>query len=515
MVRLICPGFIENPEILSVEDIKAYEINNVWHGLPLLNLMENAGRAVADAIECKLGKVKGKRIVIFAGKGGNGGDAIVAGRHLSSRGANILIYLLYDPNSIEHKDTQLNLNFLRKSSNVEIKHLSDPRDYSPLEADALIDGVFGIGIKGKIREPAFSALKAFNESKGYRVSVDVPSGVDPDTGEVAEGSAIADLTVTMQAIKPGLLKENASQYVGELLVAEIGMIKDSETYAGPGDVISRIPKRPKDAKKGGNGRVLTIGGSYHYLGAPYYASSSALLSGADLSFLASPEKVAYAVSQNNPGIIPIPLKGDYISKESIGLLKREVTRADTIIIGPGLGTSDETKEAVIEFIESVRGKPLIIDADALKALAEREIKLWESVVLTPHRGEASLLAKKDGDPQDLSKEIARRYSCTVIVKAPVDVICEPSGSCRYNKTGVPSMAVGGTGDVLTGVIGGFLARKVALENKAKPLHIVSAAAYVVGRAGELAFKEKGENITAIDVMQKIRDAIKEAWEYGR
>ena len=343
----------------------------------------------------------------------------------------------------------------------------------------------------------------------------MPTGVDPETGNVAEGAAIADVTITMHSLKPGLIKDEAKHYVGDIMVAEIGIIKDSEIYSGPGDVLFRIPKRPKDAIKGGNGKVLTIGGSYHYFGAPYYASSAALLSGADLSFLASPEKVAISAAQNNPGIIPFPLEGDYLNENHISELAEEAKRVDVVAIGPGLGNKEETKEAVIKLINLLKGKPIVIDADALKSIANSDIKLWEEAVLTPHRGEAALLAGRTGDPEELSIEIANKYNATVIVKGPVDVICLPKGKCRYNKTGHPAMAVGGTGDVLTGIISGFLSRRITLMKNANTLHVVTAAAYISGKAGELAVKEKGENITALDVLNNIQNAIKETEVYTR
>ncbi len=508
----ICPGFIKEPQVLRIEDIRSYEINNVSNGIPLLLLMENAGRAVADAIECKIGDLKNKKIIVYAGKGGNGGDALVASKHLALRGADVTIYLLYDYNLVEHQDTLVNLKSLINSKMIKIVHFDDPSQYKPQDADVLIDGILGIGVKGKLREPIASALKAFNSSTGLRVAIDVPTGIDPETGFIAEGSAIVDLTITMHSLKPGLLKEEVKHYAGEILVAEIGLIKDSEIFAGPGDVLFRIPKRPKNAIKGGNGKVLTIGGSYHYFGAPFYVSSAALLSGADLSFLASPEKVAYAAAQNNPGIIPFPLNGDYLNKDHITLLLEEAKRVDVIAIGPGLGNKEETKETVIELINSLKGKPIVIDADALKALADADIKLWDNAILTPHRGEAALLAKREGDPEDLAKEISKKYNATVIVKAPIDVICSPKGKCRYNKSGHPAMAVGGTGDVLTGIISGFLARRIALTNDPDALNVVAASAYVSGRAGEIAVKNKGQNITAVDVLNSIQNVLKEIEE---
>ena len=518
MPGLECPGFLKAADVWTVEDTRAYETNTVWLGIPLLLLMENAGRAVADAVECYLGSARGKRVVVYAGKGGNGGDAIVAARHLAARGADVTVYLLYDPKLVEHEDARLNLEALLKSRTIRVVHYDDPRDYRPEDADVLIDGILGIGVRGKLREPVASALAAFNASKGFRVAVDVPTGLDPDTGDAVEGTARVDVTVTMHTLKPGLLAEKARPYVGEVLVAEVGMPREAYLLAGPGDVAARVPQRPRDAYKGGNGKVLTVGGSYHYYGAPFYAASAALLAGADLSFLAAPQDVARSAASSNPGIIPVPLKGEILTEEVVDAVVEEARRVDAVAIGPGLGTAEETKRAVVRILEAVRGKPTVIDADALKAVAELKPRLWPEAVLTPHRGEARLLAGHDGDPAQLAQEIAKAYGATVLLKAPKppgDVICSPDGRCRYNVTGHPAMAVGGTGDVLTGITAGFLARRAALSKTLDPLHIAAAAAWVSGRAGELAVRDRGENITTLDVLARVQDAIREARSYMR
>ncbi len=513
-----CPGFLRSPETWTVEDTRAYETNTVWLGIPLLLLMENAGRAVADAVECFLGDVRGKRVVVYAGKGGNGGDAMVAARHLSDRGADVTVYLLYDPKLVEHEDARLNLQATQRGRTVKLIHYDDPKQYRPEDADALIDGILGIGVKGRLREPVASALAAFNASKGLKVAVDVPTGLDPDTGEAVEGTARVDVTVTMHTLKPGLLAERAKPYVGQVLVAEVGMPRDAYILAGPGDVAARVPQRPRDAYKGGNGRVLTIGGSYHYYGAPFYAASAALLAGADLSFLAAPEAVARSAASANPGIIPVPLKGDIIEVSSLEALVEEAKRVHAVAIGPGLGTAKETKDFVASFLEAIRGKPVVIDADALKVVAEVRPRLWPEAVLTPHRGEARMLAGHDGQPEQLAPEIAKGYGATVLLKAPKpqgDVICSPDGRCRYNITGHPGMAVGGTGDVLTGILAGFMGRRAALSKVLDPLHIAAAAAWTSGRAGEMAVEAKGENITALDVLNMVQGAIREARSYMR
>jgi hydroxyethylthiazole kinase-like uncharacterized protein yjeF len=505
-----CPGLRPASEapVASVEDVRAIEYNAVWLGIPLTLLMENAGRSVADAIECRLGDVRGKRVVVYAGRGGNGGDSIVAARHLAARGAKVEVYLVYHEKLVEHPDARMNLEALLKSGYARVKRVRSPSDLEPVEADVVIDGLLGIGIVGRLLEPVASAARAFSKSKGLRVSVDVPTGVDPDTGQAAEGAAEADITVTFHAVKPGLLKEPGRLYAGEVLVAEIGIPPEAEVQAGPGDVAHRIPPRPRDAHKGVGGRVLVVGGSSLYFGAPALASMAAYRAGADLAFLAAPRRVAESAAGWSPAIIPRPLEGDHLTPAHVDLVLEEASKAHAVALGPGLGLAGETVEAVDRILRELRGKPLVIDADGLKAVAKLGVSLWPEAILTPHRGEARLLLGEENvEPAEAARRIAREYQATVIVKGPVDYICEPSGRCRENRTGVPAMSTGGTGDILTGVTAAFLARRASLGLPLKTLHVAAAAAFTVGRAGEEAYKERGGGMTAIDVLDKVSGII--------
>lgn len=507
-----CPGLrpVSEAPVMDVEDIRAIEVNTVWLGVPLTLLMENAGRSVADVIECRLGDVRGKRVVVYAGRGGNGGDSIVAARHLAARGARVEVYLVYPEELVDHPDTRMNLEALLRSGYARVRRVRSPSDLEPVEADAVIDGLLGIGVQGRLLEPVASAARAFSKSRGLRVSVDIPTGVDPDTGQAAEGAAQADVTVTFHAAKPGLVREPGKLYAGEVLVAEIGSPPEAETLAGPGDVAHRIPPRPRDAYKGVGGRVLVVGGSSLYFGAPALASMAAYRAGADLAFLAAPRRVAESAAEWSPIIIPRPLDGDYLSPAHVDLVLEEASKVHVVAMGPGLGLAGETVEAVGRILGELRGKPLVIDADALKALAKLRVSLWPEAVLTPHRGEARMLLGEEAEPAEAARRIAREYQATVIVKGPIDYICEPSGRCRENRTGVPAMSTGGTGDVLTGILAAFLARRVSLGMPLKTLHVAAAAAFVSGRAGEEAYRERGGGMTAIDVLDKVSTVVERA-----
>jgi len=511
---LICPGVREaSPEeAVSVEDMRAWEVNSVWWGVSLSKLMENAGRAVADAISCIVGDVRDRRVVVYAGRGGNGGDGIVAARHLASRGANVEVHLVFDPALTTHPDTRENLAYILKSTRVKVVTPYSRGWLEATDADIAIDAILGVGVRGPLRSPVRDAVKAFNETRGLRVAVDVPTGLDPDTGVAAEGAARADVTVTMHKPKRGLYANQGPLYAGRVLVADIGLPREAEEYAGPGDVASRIPVRPPEAYKGLGGRVLVIGGSQYYVGAPVIAAKAAAVSGADLVYLAAPQHIAFQATVENLYIIPI-VRGP--PEEFLENLRRLLARVHVVVFGPGMGVTEETRRILEFLVDNMRGRPLVIDADGLKILAELKPRLWSEAILTPHRGEAGMLLGVEVDPLkanalDLARRVASLYNATVVVKAPVDAICDPRGSCRLNKTGHPAMAVGGTGDALTGIIASFIARRVAMGRSADPLNTVAAAAYICGRAGELAVEEKGETITPLDVVDKIQAAIKEA-----
>ncbi|NOZ31153.1 MAG: NAD(P)H-hydrate dehydratase [Crenarchaeota archaeon] len=488
-------------EAISVEDMRAYEINAVGRGIPLLLLMENAGRSVADYIEYKLGDVKGKRIAIIAGKGGNAGDGFVAARHLAGRGARVEVHLAFSPLEVSHSDARVNLDVIMKMESIKI-HKPFSRNWLEVsDSDVVVDALLGTGVRGSLRSPIREAIKEFNNAPGFKVSIDVPSGVDPDTGRAADGSARAEATVTMHKLKRGLLK--AREYTGEIAIASIGLTSDVEFYAGPGDVAARVPHRPKDAHKGVGGRVLVVAGSKYYVGAALLTATAAARTGVDLVYLASTRSIAEAGAERSSTIIPTPYEGDILTKKDVERLEKVVERVHSIAIGPGLGRESETIEAFCHLINKAlqANKPVVVDADGLYAIQECTVKLRENVVLTPHRGEASrLLGGRQDEPTIMAREIASKLGSTTLVKGPLDVACSPSGRCRMNRTGVPAMSVGGTGDVLTGVIAGILAKRNSILGNPDPLNSAITGAYIVGKAGELAYQKQGESLTAFDLL---------------
>jgi len=308
----------------------------------------------------------------------------------------------------------------------------------------------------------------------------------------------ADVTVTFHRKKPGL--EKAKQYAGKIVVKEIGLPTEFEEFAGPGDVLLVTSPRPSESHKGDFGRLLVIGGNETFSGAPTLVALAALRTGVDLTYVAAPQKTAYAISAMSPDLITIKLEGNHLSKSNLSTLKSCIESCNAIAMGPGLGLNPETKEAVGVIVDAVEkaGKPLLLDADGLKAFAGFKRKLKIPLVLTPHAGEYAILTGEKL-PEDLHGKIthvqktAARLGAVVLLKGAVDIVSDGK-RLKLNFSGNPGMTVGGTGDVLSGVVGAFLAQG------ADAFEACAAGAFVNGAAGDFVFKEKGYHMVASDLI---------------
>jgi len=477
--------------MIDTKRMRAIEINSEAFGVPTLLLMENAGRSVKDEI---LARIKPKDAVVFVGHGGKGGDGLVTARHLAGEGVKVKVLVLGEN---KHKDAIFNYNaILDMDYSVEVKEIKDISELAPVQADVLIDAMLGTGFRGKPREPFATAIKVFNESKGYKVSIDVPSGIDADTGEAPGDYVKPDLVVTFHDMKKGLLNHNFN-----VVVKKIGIPPEAEVYVGPGDVIVNVRKRDFKSKKGDNGRVLVIGGSYTFTGAPTLSALAALRTGADLVYVAAPEETAKIIAGYSPDLITIKLSGKNISPENFDELKPWIDRADAVIIGPGMGLDEKTVEAskiIVNYLKE-KNKPAVIDADALKAISG--FMLYPNAVITPHAGEFKIFFKEEPE-RDIRKRIeqvkekAKICNCTVLLKGYVDIISNGE-DFRLNKTGNPGMTVGGTGDTLTGVVGTLLAQKLS------PIDAASIGVFINSLAGTLAYSELGPHLTPTDILNKI------------
>ncbi len=508
-------------EVISSIEMKIIDTNARALGISELQLMESAGKAVAEAIINKLGNVKGKEVTVFAGSGGNAGDGFVVARYLACKGAVVNIYLLSKPEELRSEAAKIEYSAL-KYLRLSIKGIKYVRDSSDLptsvDSDVIIDALLGIGVKGKVREPYLTAIYTINNSTGFKVAIDIPSGLHPDTGEVLGAAVHASLTVTFHKAKPGLLKR--PDIVGELVIADIGIPPEAELFTGPGDVIYKYPRRHPYVHKGEAGSVLVIGGSETYTGAPALAAQAVLRSGSDLVFIAAPERAADIIASYSPNLITIKLSGsNHLIPKHIKSLENTLKKVDAILVGPGLGLSNDTTEAVIELItrSCSLGKYIVIDADGLKHLAKNLSIVKEFskyLVLTPHAGEFKILFNTDVPPPNdllgrgrVVSKVSKDYGgVTIILKGPIDVISNGYRT-KYNATGVPSMSVGGTGDVLSGITASLLSKKVL-----SPFEAAYIAAYINGLAGALAHEELGEGMTASDLLYYIPRVIKDPFE---
>ena len=497
---------------ITPEEMAIADENSEYLGVPRILLMENAGKSIAEIIKEKLEKTSGKKVVVVAGTGNNGGDGLVCARHISER-ANVIVILLGRVGDIKTYESLTNWKIIQKMK-IKVLYALAPNVDSLLnleseieEADIIVDAIFGTGIKGKIREPFSSAIDKMNLSKGFKVAVDIPSGLDPLTGDVHDKCVIADVTVTLHKMKVGLV--NKSNITGDVIVSSIGMPPEAEIIAGPGDVRYSIKPRYAFSKKGDYGRILIIGGSKDYSGAPTLAALASLRTGADLAIIAAPKSVVDVIRSFSPNLIVRKLGDDYFTSNDLPELKKLAEHCSSIIAGPGLGLEEETKNAILDFMMTVgKDKPMLIDADALKALSKDPTCLYGyPAVLTPHVGEFEIVTHSIMAPpnklkdriQDVKNE-ANRLGLTILLKSHEDIISD-GNRFKINLTGNPGMTTGGTGDILSGIVATLLAWGV------NPFRAASAGAFISGSAGDLAVKDMGYHIMATDVIDKINDAL--------
>ncbi len=522
------------------EEARALDENAEFLGVSRLQLMENAGSGVVCSLKKRMG-LKGKRVVVLCHTGNKGGDGFVIARHLSFLGADVAVVLMAKPAQIATPEARSNYSVIERMDSIEKHAAATQADLKPLEgkvkaADIIVDAMLGTGARGPLREPLNSAVELANSSKAFKVAVDVPTGIDPATGESAGIAFRADLTVTHHKPKAGLMKK--PKEAGEIETISIGMPPEAEIYTGPGDL--RLAFRPKGeyAHKGQGGRLLVIGGSDRYVGAPTLSALAALKLGVDLVTMAVPKSIVGTVRTFSPDLIVVPLPSeDRLDRESVPALKEEMKKATAVVIGMGLGLDPETKEAAREIIRHARtqGVPLVVDADAIKALGEDLTALTETkadaetaagaaagagaetvtgigtgTVITPHAMEFYNLTKEKLPPEKddswkkrlpLVMKWASRLGVTLLVKSRYDIIADGK---RYKvKTiGNPGMAVGGTGDVLAGLVGGLM------STGAGAFRAAAGASFLNSYAGDMLAEGVGAHFTAEELAEAVPAALK-------
>lgn len=471
-------------KILTAAEMKEVDrLSTERAGVPGLTLMENAGKSVAMFIASRCPNFADVPVIVFCGKGNNGGDGFVVARHLQKMGAGVSVLLF--ANAAELKgDAAKNFKRLKNVDVVSVEGVEKwqkPRwDETADAGSILVDALLGTGIRGPVAGLLRAAIDNINQRPPLvtAFSVDIPSGLDSDTGEVHGTAVRADYTVTFTAPKTGMFQGEASTYIGSLAVRDIGSPpeiieatgKGSLRWSEPREFTSYAKRRRAEGHKGDYGHVLVVAGSVGKSGAAVLSSWAALRCGAGLVTAAVPAPVLPMVAGHAPEIMTEPLAATPAG--SVSLHDLESGRFDTILsgkkvlaIGPGLGTQEETQQ----FIRKVAGSrmvPVILDADGLNAFdgfAKDLAREEGGLAITPHPGEmARLLDATVKEVQarriDIATAAATEWNAVVILKGHHTIVAAPDGRAWLNSTGNPGMATGGAGDVLTGILASLTAQ---------------------------------------------------------
>jgi hydroxyethylthiazole kinase-like uncharacterized protein yjeF len=474
-------------EPITFTEVNILDVNSGYRGVPAQHLMEEAGKGVAEHIIDTGGA--GQRVLIICGTGNNGGDGLVAARYLVKQ-AEVEVVLM---RSRERVRTEMSRTNLRRAEEVgvPISVVGDDLVQKVEVADIVVDSMLGVGVTGAPRDVYAEAVGIVNSSGKRVVSVDIPTGWGSDLAISPES------TVTFHAPKVGMGPE-----CGTIVVKPIGIPEKAERYTGPGELLL-VPRVPTDAHKGGRGTVLVIGGG-PFSGAPTLAALAAHRCGTDLVYVAVPGAVADVVKGYSMDLIVEPVGSTATRKlgpQGVGEALKWEERADAVVLGPGIGDDPDSLELADQVYRRLaeKGKPVVVDADALKALAdEGQLPRHPGAVLTPHAGEFERLASnplpKDLEPRvEAVRALADRLGCTVLSKGPVDVVSD-GRRVKLNDNGNAAMATGGTGDILSGVVGAMLAKGMESFDAAR------TAAFVTGAAGDGAREQMGHSMMASDML---------------
>jgi NAD(P)H-hydrate epimerase len=513
-MRILNAGQMREADRRTIEEI----------GIPSLVLMENAGRQVVAALEARFDDLDERRVAILAGRGNNGGDGFVVARTLLNRGIDVSVFVAGSLAEVKG-DARVNLEVLGRLglSVVEIGNEQQWELHSSevSSCDLIIDAIFGTGLSTPIAGTLETIVADVNEMGIPVVSIDLPSGMSADTHQLIGPCVQASLTVTLGAPKLPLVLTPAAPRAGELVIADIGI---------PGEVIDEVSgsrieiitpeslrehvrPRAAEANKGDFGHVLVVAGSRGKSGAAHLAGMGALRSGAGLVTVATPRSVQPIVASLAPEYMSEALSETSQGRLDAGAIDQVLAmQRDVIAVGPGIGVDDGTREFMWALLERA-GVPLVVDADGLNAFDGEPARLvareGQTVIITPHPGEmARLLGISAADVQANRLEMAVNFATThrlyVVLKGSRTLIATPQGAVHVNLTGNPGMASGGTGDVLTGAIAGWLAQVMDAELACR------LGVYLHGLAGDLADADVGEvAMTASDVLDHLGDAVLE------
>jgi ADP-dependent NAD(P)H-hydrate dehydratase / NAD(P)H-hydrate epimerase len=495
----------------QMTEMDKYTIHEL--GIQGIILMENAGRGIVKSALSLLHDAHNKIVHIYCGSGNNGGDGYVVARHLLNMGARVQIYILAPREKIKG-DADLNLRVLEKICN-KIYYIEDLPGTDVESPDLIIDAMLGTGVERPLHGLYSKVVDYINSLQKPVLSVDIPTGVNADSGDVQGPAIKAVRTATMALLKRGLLFSPGREYAGHIDIVAISMppqviaLKNPQTYlVEESDIKKMLPLRSPDVHKNSCGTVAVVGGSRGFTGAPSLTAEATLRTGAGLSYLCIPKSLNLIFETKITEVISYPFDdadSGYLHFGCLDELLAQIEKLDVIALGPGMGQHEETQKLIYALLENLK-KPMVLDADGLNAAAKKPELLSSykgEMVLTPHPGELSRLtglSTKEiaANRFDIARKFASEWGKVLVVKGGPTLIALPDGNLYINSTGNGGMATGGTGDVLTGIVAGLLAQGLSADLAA------IAGVYIHGYAGDLARDELGERgMIAGDLLKKL------------
>lgn len=518
MLKIVTAAQMKDLDRRAIEDAR----------IPAKLLMERAGSAVVACVQHVLGALKGKRIIIFCGKGNNGGDGFVAARLLRSFQADVVVVALSPPDEFRQDAAFMYRRFLRVAGKSRVLPYTSKPQMAPLlrEADIVVDALLGTGISSSVTGRYGEAIECINESARPVVAVDLPSGLHADTGEILGRAVKASYTVVFGLPKLGLYQNHGIDLSGRIQIEDIGLPRPyvdsltSQVSLITADFVrSSLPPRMASSHKGTFGHAGIVAGSVGKTGAAAMSALAALRVGAGLVTVAVPSSVNDVMEAKLLEAMTMPMpetKARTLARSAFDRLSTFISARTAVAIGPGLSTHPETVELVHALAQGL-DRPSVFDADALNALAGRASLLTTCKIppiITPHPGEMARLDSQsttqavNADRLGTAARFARERGVFVVLKGARTVVARPDGAVAICPTGNPGMATAGTGDILTGMIVGLLAQGLS------PWESSCTATYLHGSAGDLAADTRGQaGLIARDVLDYIPEALKGAYGF--
>lgn len=489
-------------------------------GIPGAVLMENAGRKIVSVICRVLAQVRGANVVILCGKGNNGGDGYVVARYLNNLGAQVKVRMIAEAKELKG-DAALNCSILARLD-IDMAKFEARQHASELQqADVIVDALLGTGVTGALKSGLADIVTLANDSRAMKFAIDLPTGMVADTGAVLGACFNADHTVTMGHLKRGLLFSPGREQAGAVHIADIGFPPSVSEASGVrcyrttrAFVQHALPRRQMATFKNRCGQVLVIAGSPGMTGAATLSSEAALRAGAGMAMLAIPQSLNSVLEQKLTEVMTLPLpetSEQTVSFQASQILSDKFEWANTLAVGPGLTTQEDSARLVNWILDEYDGK-IVLDADALNCLSQTPDAIRKArgdLILTPHPGELARLTNIEAreilsDPIEVAKRVASDFNVVLVLKGAPTVVASPDGVCFVNSTGNPGMATAGMGDVLTGVIAGLCAQG------ASPVDAAIVGVYSHGLAADLAQSEAGQMaLIAGDVLKYLAFALRE------